>query len=193
MYLFFDTSAIGNPKSYKKPPTDPFNWPRMSHLSWLVYNEERELIASDNAIIKPEGWDILPDFERKHHLTGEEAHEKGVDLKEALLRFKKVIDDSEYIISHNMTYNEGIVGAEFYRKSIDHRLAASDKYCLMREAAWFTKIKGKEGRFKWPQLQDIHAKIFDARFADAGNAHTDVAVTAICFFHMLDLEAIELF
>jgi len=192
MYLFFDTSAIGKPKSWKAPMTDAFSWPRMMHISWLMYDENRELIGSANDIIQPVGFTIPEEAEKKHHVTHEEALEKGIPIKESLLKFKNAVDQAKYVISHNMKFNSCVVGAEMYRKGIDHRLSSSDQYCLMQESTWYTKIVAK-GKYRWPSLQEIHTKMYQARYAKAGDAHTDCAVTAILFFALLDIEAIELF
>ena len=193
MYLFFDVSAIGKPKSWKAPKNDPFSWPRMMHLSWLMYNKDRELIDSSDDIIKPEGWEIPPAAEKKHQVTHDEAVEKGVPLKEALQRFKAAIDKAEYVVAHNMKFSEAVVTCEFHRKSLSHNLENADKYCLMQEATWYTKLPSKTGGYKWPSLQEIHAKVFEARYSNANNALGDVAATTVCFFALLDLEAIELF
>ncbi len=193
MYLFFDVSAIGKPKNWKSPASDTFNWPRMMHLSWLLYNGDRELQASSDDIIRPEGFEIPVEAERKHHLTQEQALETGVPLADSLNRFKEVVNKAEYVIAHNMNFNENVVGAEFVRKGITHQLRSSEKYCLMHEATWFCKISAPGGRYKWPTLQEIHAKIFTKRYAQAGNALADVSACTLCFFALLDLKAIELF
>lgn len=193
MYLFFDVSANGKPKSWKGSMNDPFNWPRMIHLSWLMYNEERELIASSDDIIKPEGFEIPVEIEQKAQVTYEEAKESGVPMKEALLRFKEVLEKAEYVIAHNMKFNESVVTCEFYRKNISHVLTACEKYCLMQEAAWYCKLPSKTGGYKWPTLQEIHAKVFNSRYSNANNALGDVSACVVCFFALLDLEAIELF
>lgn len=192
MYLFFDTSANGKPKNYKAPSTDAFNWPRMIHLSWLVYNEERELINSGDDIVKTIT-NISIEVEKRHKVTPAMAEDDGKNLKEILLPFKEAIKDAKFIISHNLNFNKGVVGAEFYRASIDHALEYSNNYCLMQEATWFCKIKGTAGRYKWPTLTDIHTKIYKAGYENPGHATADVAVTALTFFHLLDDEAIEVF
>ena len=193
MYLFFDTSANGVPKNWKAPINDPFNWPRMIHLSWLVYNEDRELINSRNDLIKPKGFKISETIEKKHKVSQEMAEQDGVELKEALPPFAEAVKAAQYVISFNQTYNNGIVGAELYRASINHVLEYGNNYCLMQEATWFCKLKGKGPGYKWPSLQEIHKKIYGAEYDKAGEAQTDVAVTALAFFHLLDLNAIEIF
>lgn len=193
MYLFFDTSGNGDPRSWKGESNDPLNWPRMMHLAWLYYDENRKLISKGNELIKPSGWTLKPSFAQKHHITQEELDEKGRPAREVLLEFRDIVDKADHIITHNLRYNEGVVGGEMKRQAIPHRLHHSDTYCLMQEATWFTKLPGRGGKYKWPTLNEIYGKLFQKKFGNAGNANTDVAVTAISFFKMLDLEAIDIF
>jgi len=194
MYLFFDASMAGNPKSWKAPATDTFNWPRMIHLSWLLYNEERELIDSSDDIIQPVGFEITGEIEQRHQVSPEKAAEEGVPVKESLTRFLAAIEKANYVIAHNMKYHEAVLTSELIRKSLPYRdLTNAEKYCLMQEATWYTKLPAKGGRYKWPSLQEIHTKLFGTRFSNAGNALGDVSACTVCFFGLLDLEAIELF
>ncbi len=193
MYLFFDLSANGKPKSYKAPMSDTFNWPRVVHLAWLLYDEGRELQRSGNHLIRPEGFEISPETEQAHHLTQETLLEKGIPLSKALESFQSAVEDAQYVIAHNLTIQENTLGAEYLRKGLRPPLELAEKYCLMREATWFCKLPGPGGRYKWPRLQDIHQKIFGKRYANQGEALADVSACTVCFFALLDLEAIELF
>jgi len=193
MYLFFDTSANGVPKDWKAPINNPFNWPRMIHLSWLVYNKDRELTSSRNDVIKPKGFTITESAEKKHKISQQMAEESGINIKEALIPFAEALKEAKYIICFNQTFNNGVVGAELYRASISHSLEKGNSYCLMEEATWFCKIEKDGPGYKWPSLQEIHQKIYGAKYDNPGEAQTDVAVTALSFFHLLDLNAIELF
>lgn len=193
MYLIFDISANGKPKSWKAPASDVFNWPRLTHLAWLHYNEDRELIAKSNDIIQPNNWKIKAEFEKKYQLTEERAIEEGVPAKEALERFRDEIPKAKYVIAHNMNFSESVLTAEFTRHAMSHKLGTADKYCLMQEATWFCKLPGRGGKYKWPQLQELHAIVFGQRYANAGDAYTDVSAATLCFFRLVDLEALELF
>ena len=193
MYLFFDVETNGLPRNWKRHHTDTFNWPRMVQIAWQLYDSDRKLVEEYDAIIIPEGFEISYEAERVHKIDTEKAREEGKDLKETLLLFSKVVDKAEYIIAHNLNLAENVVGAEFYRKSIDHRLFSSERYCTMQESTWYCKLPGKQGRYKWPSLQELHVKLFGSRMEGAHNAKTDVEAIARCSFKLLDLEAMELF
>ena len=51
MYLFFDVETNGMPKNWNRPHTDPFNWPRMVQIAWMLFDENRKLKESYDAII----------------------------------------------------------------------------------------------------------------------------------------------
>lgn len=190
MYLFFDIETTGMPKNWKRPVSDTFNWPRMVRLSWLVYDEKQELLDSHSYIIKPEGYEIPYESERVHKISTEKARAEGVDLKAVLEKFSVAIRSAEYIIAHNMNFYEKAVGAEFIRKNVNHQLFSSERYCTMQEGTWFCKIPGKQGRYKWPTLTELHFKLFGARPASGHSALANTETCAVCFFKLNEIEDI---
>jgi len=192
MYLFFDVETNGKPRNWRAPANDTFNWPRMVQIAWLLYNEDRELMDQKEYTIKPEGFDIPYEMEKIHGINPEVAREKGAVLKDVLLEFNALIDKAEYAIAHNMNLCASVIGAEMYRKSISDRIPTLDAYCTMQESTHFCKLPGKEGRFKWPSLMELHAKLFNARY-QRESAINDVSVVALSFFKLVDIEAIDIF
>ncbi len=191
MFLFFDVETTGMPRNWKAPVSDTFNWPRMVQIAWQAYDKDRLCTDAQEFIIKPEGWEIPYEAERIHKISTERALEEGVELKGVLQQFAKAIDEAEYIIAHNLNFDEKVVGAEFIRKSIEHRLFSSERFCTMQESTYYCKLPGTGGRFKWPTLSELHQKLFGVRFADAHSAMADTQATANCFFRLLDIEAID--
>lgn len=181
MILIFDTSAAGRPKSYKKPSTDTFNWPRMIHISWLAYDDDGNLAEDKDYLIKNHASEIPENMLRHHKVSLEEIEERGKDIEEVLLEFRDIVDKADYIFSFNLNYNENIVGAEYARYNINHRLHQSERYCLMQEATYFCKIPGTEGRYKWPTLTELHTKCFGAGFVGVNNARNDLLAATKCF------------
>ncbi|MEM1323291.1 MAG: 3'-5' exonuclease [Bacteroidota bacterium] len=193
MYLFFDTESAGKPRSWKAPATDTFNWPRMVQIAWLLYDKDRILIEKQLFTIQPEGYEIPYEVERLHGISTDKAREEGVPLKEALTAFLAVLEKADYLIAHNLNLHTHVLGAELYRKSMDHqKLQRPEQYCTMQEGTYFCKLPGKGGRFKWPTLMELHIKLFQARYKRE-SAITDVAVGALCFFKLVDIEAIDIF
>lgn len=185
MTLLFDTSAVGKPKSYKKPYTDTFNWPRMIHISWLLYDDAGDLVSDEDHLIKNFALEIPDDMIRFHKLDPEKIVQEGSDIEEVLHKFKSDIDKANLVFSFNLNYNESIVGAEFFRYGISHRLHNSEKYCLMQESTYFCKIDSGDGRYKWPSLTELHMACFNAAYPNPNNARSDVMAATKCFNHLL--------
>lgn len=190
MYLIFDTSALKKPFSYKAPVTDTFSWPRMIHISWITLGEDLKPIKDFNCIIKPTEY-TLTEEACEHHGIEMETAQEGDDLVEVLQNFAESIAESQYIFSHNLKYNESIVGAEFVRKKISHRLFQAEKYCIMQEGTYYCKLRGKRGGYKWPSLQEMHAVLFKQKYAPANNARADVIAAARCFIKLKTVRALE--
>ena len=190
-FLIFDTSAIGAPRKWSAEPSDTFNWPRMVHIAWELYDKEGKLLESDDYIVKPDGFDITSENENMHGISYEMASENGKPLKEILEIFSEVIEKAEYVISHNLTFNQGVVGAEYYRKNLKYPFTYKECFCLMQESTWFCKLPGKQGRYKWPTLTELFMKLFGAKFEGANNAKADVLAASASFFRLLQLGQLD--
>lgn len=190
MYLIFDSSANGKPKSYKAPLDDLFNWPRLIHLSWIILNKELKPLHDYDCLIQAKGFTITEQALKQHHLDPEDLNKKGLDVTEVLEQFTKSVNECQYVFSHNLNYNEGIVGSEYYRASKASPLIAADKYCLMHEGTYYCKIPGKRG-YKWPTLQEMHTTIFKQGYTPTNNARADVIAATRCFIALKRARAFE--
>lgn len=118
MYLFFDTETTGLPKNWKAPVTDLNNWPRMIQIAWILCDNQGSRIESYDCIIKPENFSIPIESSRIHGITTEKAINEGVMLEEVLLKFNELVQKSNFIVAHNISFDEKIMGAELLRKRI---------------------------------------------------------------------------
>ena len=193
MFTIFDCASLGNPKKWSAPASDTFNWPRLLHLAWQSYDDNYQLIEEQSHLVKPAGFELDFESEDKHHLTHTELIESGQDLKQVLEWFVPVINDSSYIISHNLKYNEGVLGAEYIRKSVNHRLFETEKYCLMMECTYLCKLPKRGGGYKWPTLMKLHQKCFGEKFEKMQNALADVQATGRCYTFLMQNGHLDLF
>lgn len=186
MFLIFDTETTGLPKNYKAPVSDSDNWPRMVQLAWQLHDVDGKLITAKNFIVKPNGFDIPIGVSNMHGITTERALKDGHDLDLVLKEFLSDFQQSNYIVGHNVEFDVNIVGAEFFRLSIENNLAnlkvldtmhASIDYCAL--------AGGRGGGFKYPSLTDLHTKLFGKGFGDAHDAAYDVDATGRCFFGLI--------
>ncbi len=190
MYLVVDASANGRPRSYKAPTDDTAAWPNLMHLSWILLDKDLKPIEDYNILIKPEGYVPTEAALKTHHIQEENIQESPDTLKDTLVRFSESVKKSDYVFAHNLQFNEGVIGSEYYRMSMSSPLIAAEKFCLMHEATYFCKLPGKRG-YKWPSLQEMHSLMFKQKFTPSGHARADVIAASRCFIYLMKSGALE--
>lgn len=183
MYLFFDTETTGLPKNYKAPVTNSANWPRMVQLAWHMYDNNGLQVDSQDYIIKPENYTIPVEASKIHRITTERALSEGENLEKVLLLFNEQITKTDFLVAHNIGFDEKILGAEFFRKKIESQLLKKKKICTMLASVDYCRIPGNYG-FKWPKLAELHHALFGKDFEEAHDAAADIKATALCFWEL---------
>lgn len=192
MYLIYDTETTGLPKNFSAPVTDSENWPRLVQVAWQLHNSMGELIEVKNFIIKPVDFTIPFNAEKIHGISTQHALAHGVDLSFVLEEFNKAIEQSEFVVGHNIIFDINIMGAEFHRTQIESPLAQKKSIDTKNEGTEFCAIPGgRGGKFKWPTLTELHVKLFKEGFAEAHNASADVEATTRCFLELIRLRVID--
>jgi len=186
MYLFFDTETTGLPRNWKAPVTDLNNWPRMIQIAWILCDNKGNRIESDDLIIKPENFKIPLDASRVHGISTEKAISEGEDLEKVLMKFDKLVEQTDFIVAHNISFDEKIVGAEFLRKDIQSNFGRKRKLCTMQASTNYCKLPGPYG-YKWPKLSELHIELFGEDFDEAHDASVDINATEKCFWKMREI------
>lgn len=183
MYLFFDTETTGLPRNWKAPVSDFSNWPRLVQLAYLYYDANGNLIDSKNHIILPEGFTIPTDASKIHGITTEIALQKGNPINSVLKQFHTLITSASFLVAHNMSFDEKIVGCEFLRNKMQNLIPSKRRICTMVSTTDFCSLPGNYG-YKWPKLSELHYKLFNTGFDEAHNAAVDITATAKCFWEL---------
>ena len=192
MYLIFDTETTGLPQDWKAPLTDFSNWPRCVQLAWQVHDIEGKLVEVKNYIIKPEGYDIPFNAEKIHGISTERAKKQGRPLVEVLKEFVKHVEESQFVIGHNVTFDKNIIGCELLRSEMSNLLVDFPAIDTKDDATEYCAIPGgRGGKFKWPKLIELHSKLFGEVFKEAHNASADVEATARCFLELVRIGVIS--
>lgn len=182
-YLFFDTETTGLPKDWKAPTSALNNWPRLVQLAYALYEDNGALLIEGNHLIKPEGFTIPPEASRIHGISQERALTEGEKLDEVLKIFRETMRQSNILVAHNISFDEKIMGAEFIRTTSSNPLDGRPKLCTMESTVDFCALPGRYG-FKYPNMQELHTKLFGVGFEDAHDASTDVKALVKCFFEL---------
>lgn len=191
MKLFFDTETTGVPRNYKAPVTDLNNWPRLVQLGYVLYDsleggEDFEL-HSNEWIIKPNGFVISEQVSKIHGITQEYAMTNGESLKDVLEIFGRLIEISDELIGHNLSYDLNVLGAEYLRVFQSNPLVGKSSYDTMLKGTDVCKIPGSYGHYKWPKLYELHQVLFKSPLSQTHTALDDIRQTAKCYFELQKL------
>lgn len=188
MYLIFDTETTGLPRNWKAPMTDTYNWPRCIQIAWQLHNSMGELVEQQDFLIRPEGFDIPFDAEKIHGISTDLATEQGVLLSEMMESFQEAITKAQFIVGQNLGFDVNIMGCEMHRLGLDVS-ALTDvpvlDTCTEKSAALCQIPGGRGGKFKLPNLTELHQHLFGEAFGEAHNATADVEATTRCFLELL--------
>ncbi len=182
-FLFFDTETTGLPRNWKAPVSDLDNWPRLVQLGWLLYDENGTKLDEGNVIVRPEGFTIPTEASDVHGITTAKALREGKELHKVLASFALLVEETDYLVAHNMAYDEKVIGSELLRAHMPNIVEQKPKICTMNASINFCAIPGPWG-YKWPKLQELHNKLFGCEFEDAHDAFADISATAKCFFEL---------
>ena len=178
--LIFDTETNGLPN---KPAlfgnAEKDNWPDVLSICWMIY-EDTTLVKTEYHLIKPDGWPVKG--EGVHGLTAAML-ENGKPLAEVMSVFKADIENSRYIVAHNLRFDKNVVAS-----ALKWRLGIETKDI---KALWpstkdiCTACRGKEiYKLKtFPKLDVLYETIFGMKAPEgAHNALRDVEVLSAVFF-----------
>jgi len=193
MFLFFDTETTGLPVNWNAPVDDLKNWPRLVQIAWISYDNSGKKIREKESIVRPEGFIIPEESSKVHGITTEIALERGKKLDDIMQDFSSEINGSDFLVAHNMNFDEKIVGAEFIRSGISSKLFEIERICTMVSSIDFCRIpSNNKNGYKWPRLSELHIKLFGKDFEDAHDAFVDTQACARCFFELKKLGIIKI-
>ncbi len=190
MYLFFDTETTGIPRNYRAAVSDLQNWPRLVQIAWLLVDDEAHEVASAEHIARPSGFAIPADAASIHGITTEIATVTGVDIGTILDAVTSDIGRADLLVAHNMSFDEKILGAELLRAGRPNLVEDRKRQCTMQGATDYCRLPGRYG-YKWPTLQELHTKLFNAPFEGAHRALVDVRACARCYFELRRLKVMD--
>ena len=95
------------------------------------------------------------------------------------------MDQADFLVAHNISFDEKIMGAEFLRKNMPNTVVFKKQICTKEISTNFAPFQiRRQISYKWPKLSELHQKLFGAGFEDSHNAMADVSATSKCFFEI---------
>ena len=101
-----------------------------------------------------------------------------------LEEFAADVRKATVVVGHNIGFDMSIVGSEYLRCGMENVLASARTLCTKETSTDFCGIMQK-GKPKWPNLTELHQKLFGEPFTDAHNAAGDVVATTRCFLELV--------
>jgi DNA polymerase III epsilon subunit-like protein len=192
--IIYDTETTGLPKSWSAPYADSDNWPRLVSLSWILTDGKKK--AEFDFIIKPEGFEIPENVAQIHGITTEKALAEGQDLSMVLTAFRACLVASGAVVAHNLSFDLGILSAEYFRLYKDERFNETMKdkklICTML-TAHKAGINGNHGgQGKWPKLIELYQNLFNESFEGAHNSMADTRACERIFNELINRNIITL-
>ncbi len=186
MFLIFDTETTGLPIRDDAPLSDLDNWPRAVQIAWQLHDKDGSLVEAKDFVVKPDGFDIPFNAAKVHGITTEVAENYGVPVEEAMAEFSRAVEKAEFLVGHNVGFDNNILGAEYLRLGQENSLAEMPVIDTSTETKDFTQLAGgKGGGFKYPKLEELYEKLFNEKFAEAHNAAADVEATSRAFLELV--------
>lgn len=191
MYLIFDTETTGLPRNWNAPITDTDNWPRCIQIAWQLHDDLGNLIEHQDYLVTPDGFNIPYDAERIHGISTELATEQGISLGEVLEKFNIALSKATFVVGQNIGFDVNIMGCEFHRMGIESPMSQMPVLdtCTEITAELLKLPGGRGGRFKLPNLTELHQYLFGEPFSEAHNATADVEATTRCFLQLIRIDA----
>lgn len=189
--LFFDTETTGLPKNWKAPISDTQNWPRLVQLSYQIFDDKGTKIKENDIVIYPDGFRIPDESVEIHRISNETAILVGKPIFQVLKDFIEEINFVHIIVGHNLEYDINIIGCELIRANLQSPFDNKTKICTMKSSTNYCAIEGPYG-YKWPNLAELHFKLFNSSFDDAHIALADIKITSKCFWELEKLKVISI-
>jgi DNA polymerase III alpha subunit (gram-positive type) len=192
-YLLFDCETTGKPKDYRASYEDIDNWPRVTQLAWMLCNDDAEIISQYQSLIKPDGWEIPKEkFFIDNNMSTERCEAEGVLISDALDKLMEAKLQAEFLVAHNLVFDNNVVWSEFLRAGIQPRTDMTN-ICTMESSTKYCAIPSPYNKgFKWPRLIELHIKLFGKEFEGAHDAMDDVIALKNCFFELINIGVIKI-
>lgn len=168
--LIFDTETTGFPH-WKSPADDP-RQPYLVQLAVVMAKGDELMVTWDTIIKCP--IDIPKEAADVHGITRERSQAEGIDLKEAISKFDRLLLTADRVVCHNVNFDIKIMSYAYCRTGIVNTLMDFRKVCTMKTATPVLKIPSARGGYKWPKLQETYRVLVDeAGFEAAHSADAD--------------------
>lgn len=202
-FIVFDTETTGLPsKNAKLTLTDL--WPYVVQFSYVIYDSDTNNIKKKDYIIQIPNHVVMDEKNISiHGITNEISQTKGVKINEVVDEFLDDVDDSDFVVGHNLEFDLDILKVEILRiiaettddnikvrhqEKINKLYSYDNYYCTMKNSVNICKIPSTNIKFKdqykYPKLVELYNHLFGIKPQNLHNSLNDVMVTLRCFYKL---------
>lgn len=187
--FFYDTETTGLP--LWKEPSEAEGQPHIVQLAAkLVDSESRELIASMDVIIRPDGWTIPAEVIAVHGITNEHALAVGISEADALDHMFGLWQLAQTRIGHNESFDARIVriaSKRFAAPELIEDWKEGQAECTGKITRPILQMEPKTRfGFKMPKLAEAYEYFTGKPLENAHNAMADVDACIAVYFAAQD-------
>jgi DNA polymerase-3 subunit epsilon len=193
MILFYDTETTGLPDW--RAPSDAKTQPHLVQLAMLLTDNAGKEKCCANLIVRPDGWQILPENSAIHGITHETAEEFGISERIATELFVAWGRDATFRVAHNISFDDRLMRIAMLRAGYQRdQIEAIEKrsaFCTMQNSTHVVNLPPTAkmvaagfNKPKAPRLEECIKHFFDEDLAGAHDAIIDVRACARVYFHL---------
>jgi DNA polymerase III epsilon subunit-like protein len=190
--LVFDTETNGLPKGINPSITDTQNWPHILQISFILYDDESHNIIDiqDHLINVDNTVEISDECTKIHGITRYKCNKKGISMTDALDIFNNVLQIADIVVGHNVSFDKRIIMVECIRQKKAQYFTRfgvrKPEYCTMKTSTQLCaieKINNTTGEkyFKYPNLSELHEKLFGNKPNGTHDSMADILICMRCY------------
>ena len=174
--LIFDTETTGlPPKNRILSKENIQEWPHIVQLSFILFNTDTKKITEYDYIISAP--DIPEESTKIHGITKEMNKQQGFYFPCIFDLFNLCLDLCDLVIGHNISFDIQMLTVECLRHNIPFSMK-KPIICTMKSTTQMCKLP----RMKWPNLNELHCKLFNETVPYLHNSIIDVIVCLRCYY-----------
>jgi DNA polymerase III epsilon subunit-like protein len=196
LVLVFDTETTGLPKSKNYKNIDDFKNSRLIQFSAILYDfKEYKVIKEYDIYMKRDGFTI--NNSHIHKITNEFVDKNGKPITDFFEILNEILNVKPCVmVGHNISFDMSIIKSELFRYNQLELLGKFKKincFCTMKNSVCITKIKRKNGSYKYPKLKELYQFIFGKEPKNLHNSLYDTRYTLDCLKELYYNNLIKLF
>lgn len=186
MFVVYDLETSGLPKSRNAPYTESEQYDscRVMSIALVLLNKNKEIIEKYYAVVKPNSsYKVGAIPFNLHKISWNDANETGVEFEEVLKKLEEMLDQSKYIVAHNLHgFDLPVFLSECFSRrhyKIIEKMQSKRKICTMIMA-------GKHFKKRFMRLDLTYGSLFPGKeLVNAHHALDDAVHCAECLQELL--------